>query len=495
MSFSPKNDKNYSIKNKVLRLVDQTITTYSMFQPCDSVLVGVSGGPDSVALIHILLELAPKFSLKLGIAHLNHGLRLRESDSDAEFVSSLANRYNLPFYTRKVDISEYRLKHKLSLEEAARQIRYGFYKKEAERNGFNKIAVGHQANENAELVLMYLLRGSGAPGISGIPPIREGQIVRPLIKVTKTEIIDYLAINGLKYVMDQLNTDLKFLRNRIRHQLLPTLKTEYNPRIIETLNRFAEIIRLEDEWMNNAIEPVFDDVLISKDSESLTLSVPRLCRIQVAIRRRVIRKAIEAVKGDLRRITFFHIEATLKLIEKLQAYGYLDLPSGLRVRRKGAELCFAKEERDLPEIGFKFDLAEKFTFKYFVPQPNISSVSIHIKETGAQLKFSKIKVENIPDIHCPGQHVAFFDMDNLSFPLILRNFKPGDRFTPLGLNGTQKLKKYFINQKVPRSDRERCPLLLNKDKIIWIVGHRIDDSSKVKSSTRNVLQAELFLAD
>jgi tRNA(Ile)-lysidine synthase len=495
MPLFSKNDKNYRLKNKVLRIVDHTITTYAMFQPGDSVLVGVSGGPDSVALYHILNELAPKFSLKLGIAHLNHSLRIRESDSDAEFVLSLANRYHSKFFTRRVDISEYKRKYKLSLEEAARQIRYNFYKKVAEREGFNKIAVGHQADDNAELVLMYLLRGSGASGISGIPPVREGQIVRPLIKLTRAEIVDYLATNGLKYVTDRSNTDPKFMRNRIRHQLLPTLKDAYNPNIIETLNRFAEIIQSEDEWMNAVIKPIFDDVLIRRDAENLTLSVPRLNRIQVAERRRVIRKAILAVKGDLKRITFSHIDATLKLTEKIRAYGHLDLPTGLRVRRKGTAVCFTKEEGALPDIGLKSDIAQRFAFKYSVPEPRIRSVSITIKEAGTRLKFSKIKAANISNIHCTGQQVAYFDMDNLSFPLILRNFRPGDRFTPLGLNGTQKVKKYFINQKVPRPDRTSCPLLLNEDKIIWIVGHRIDESSKVKASTRNVLKAELFLAD
>lgn len=495
MTLLPKDSKNYRIKNHVLRTVERTITTHAMFQQNDHVLVGVSGGSDSVALLHVLFELAPRYDLQLGIAHLNHGLRGKEADADAEFVSSLAKKFDLPCYIQKRNIRQFQAAGKLSLEEAARRVRYTFYHQVAEKNGFNKIALGHQANDNAEHMLMYLFRGSGPLGLSGIPPIRDGKIVRPLIRLTTSEIKNYLAVTGADYVTDRTNTDPQFIRNRIRHQLLPILTASYNPKLIVSLNRLADIMRTEEQWMNDAIRPIFDAVVVSKEAGNLTFSALDLNRIQLAVRRRIIRMAVEAVKGDLRRINFNHIESLLKLLEKGRSCGHLDLPGCISARREGDVLFISrgKSDRQLRRLGH--DGRQNYFFKYMIPEPGFKPATIHIPEAGVQLKFSKTRVENIPDIRKTGQQVAFFDMNRLAFPLTVRNFEPGDRFTPLGMVGTQKVTDFFINQKIPRCSRDRCPILLSRDKIIWIAGHRIGDSVKVTETTGDILKAELFLAE
>lgn len=495
MPAIPKDANNFRAKNQVLRTVKQVITTYAMFKPNDKVLVGVSGGPDSVALLHVLLELTPKYGLKLGIAHLNHGLRGQEADADAEFVSSLARKFDLPCYIKKRNIRQYQTQSKLSLEEAARQIRYTFYFEVAKKYGFDKIALGHQANDNAEHVLMYLLRGSGPLGLSGIPPIRGGKIVRPMLRLTRSQIENYLAATGLESVTDRSNTDLQFTRNRLRHQLLPILISSYNPRLIETLNRLAEIMRTEEQWINDTITPIFDGLIVRETAGILTLSVPALNTIQPAVLRRVIRMAVEAVKGDLRRITFTHIESSRKLLGKNRTYGHLNLPGSICIRRQGDELLIYREKGVPKHHRLKPEGYEDHFFKYIIPAPGFKPAAINIKETGVQLKFTQTHAGNIPDLRKAGQQVAFFDMNRLTFPLTVRTFQPGDRFAPLGMTGTQKVKDFFINNKVPRSDRSRCPILLNRDKIIWIVGHRIDDSVKVTDATGDILKVELFLAE
>ena len=483
--------------NKLLHAVEQTVKTYGMFQPGDSVLVGVSGGPDSVALLHILFTLAPRLSLRLGVAHLNHSLRQKDSDNDAEFVASLAGKLDLPCYITKEDVRKYQLENKLSLEEAARCIRYAFYNNVAVRNRFNKIALGHNEDDNAELVLMYLFRGSGLAGISGIPPVRDSQeacikIVRPLIRSTRCEIIDFLTSKGLKYVLDRSNKDTRYLRNRIRHHLIPSLKVSYNPRIVETLNRLASITRCEEEWIEDIISPLFEKSVLAVQNDKVALSVPMLDGIHVAAKRRVIRKALARVKGNLRRITFFHIDSAVRLLESGQAHGCLDLPDRIRVKRNGDILIFSKEKKALRELGGKSGETKTLDFEYKILRPGKNPGSIFVKEIGAHLKFCEINAEDMPDIYRTGHQVAFFDIINLKFPLVLRNFRPGDRFKPLGMSGTQKVKKYFINNKVPRSERSRFPILLSGEKIVWVVGLRIDDSVKVKPSTRNVLKAEFF---
>ena len=196
-----------------------------MVQNGDAVLVAVSGGADSVALVYILLELAPQYSFRMAIAHLNHCLREKESDRDEAFVASLAKKLELPFYIGREDVLRYQKRHRLSLEDAARQVRYRFYDSIAAKYGYGKIALGHHADDNAELVLMNLLRGSGPLGLSGIPPVRDNRIVRPLINLRRSEIMDYAAVKKLDYVTDSSNWNLKFHRNKIRARLIPQLKS------------------------------------------------------------------------------------------------------------------------------------------------------------------------------------------------------------------------------------------------------------------------------
>ena len=484
----PASHKGYN--NKLLRTVEQTVTTYGMLKPGDSVLVGVSGGPDSVALFHLLLTLVSRFSLRLGVAHLNHCLRQNDSDKDAEFVASLAGGFDIPCYIHKANVRKYQIENKLSLEEAARRVRHTFLNKVAEKNRFNKIALGHHFDDNAELVLMNLFRGSGPLGISGIPPVRDGKIIRPLIQSNRSEIIAFLDQNGLKYIYDASNRDTRFLRNRIRHDLIPLLKTSYNPKISQSLNRLASIIRSEEEWIEDVIHPLFEKAAINIQDGRIALSVSILNQIHVAAQRRIIRKAISKIKGNLKRIGLTHIDSAIDLVESGPVYGNIDLPDRIRIQRKGDVLVFSRAKNKLRNADVTSGRTELFAFEYRIEKPE----SIFIKEINAHIKFTEMGIENLPDLCRTGQNTGFFDRDALSFPLVLRNFRHGDRFMPLGMTGTQKIKKFFIDKKIPRKERMKCPILLCRGKIIWVTGYRIDESVKVKPTTKNVLKVELSLA-
>jgi tRNA(Ile)-lysidine synthase len=455
---------------------------WKMFQAGDAVLVGVSGGADSVALLHILRTLAPEFSLRLGIAHLNHCLRFPDADKDAEFVTSLAIKLNLPYYISKADVKMYQQQHRLSLEDAARRLRYAFFEDTAAKHGFSKIALGHHADDNAESVLMYLLRGSGLTGVSGIPPNRDGKFVRPLMDLTKAELIEFMNKNSIAYISDASNADKKFLRNRIRHGLIPLLKKYYNPNIAETLSRFSAIVRCEDEWIESEIiAPLFAKCVSASENDMLALSAPMLEKMNPAAQRRIIRKAIATVKGDARRISYSHIEAVVNLLHKSGIRKHLDLPDGIRAERNGDILVFSKYEQAKAEIPY---------FEYSLSAPG----TIFIKETGMYLRFSCAEIRRLQDCPAFSPTVAYFDTDALTFPMVVRQFRPGDRFCPLGMTGTQKVKDFFINSKVPANERKKCPIVLSGGKIIWIAGYRTDESAKIRSSTANILKAELFLA-
>ncbi|MBU4208279.1 MAG: tRNA lysidine(34) synthetase TilS, partial [Proteobacteria bacterium] len=344
------------------------------------------------------------------------------------------------------------------------------------------------------------LRGSGPLGISGIPPVRNGKIIRPLIKLTKSEILEFLAVNELKFVLDKSNNDQRYLRNRIRHHLIPYLKSSYNKRIVETINRFASIIRSEEEWIDDLIKPIFNKSVLAAENNSVALSISSINELHIAAQRRIIRKAIAEIKGNLRRITFSHIESVISLLNSGHAFGCIDLPDRIWIKRDGDTISFSREKSLLRDLYKKLSDENKLSFEYRILKPEASFKaeifprSLLIKELGLNMEFSKIDIKNLPDIHHAGHNVAFFDMDKLSFPLVLRNFRPGDKFQPLGMSGTQKVKKYFINNKVARVQRAKCLILLSQDKIMWVVGYRIDDFFKVKQSARNILKVELFLA-
>jgi len=323
-------------------------------------------------------------------------------------------------------------------------------------------------------------------GISGIPPVRKiaGQairIVRPLIKMTKSEIITFVNTKKLTYVTDRSNTNPQHLRNRIRLQLMPLLKDAYNPQIVATLNRLASILSAEEKWMTDITHTLFRHVALSSAPQCVSLSISKIKALDAAPQRRIIRRALQNIKGDLRRVSFKHIETVLKFMQGKIRCKSLDFPDGIQIRCHADEIVF---------LNAKSAPAKKITFEYPVPKPE----SILITEIGKRLKFSLIDRDQAVDFRRAGQDVGFFDMNSLAFPLTIRNFRPGDRFKPLGMTGTQKLKKFFINQKVPCRERNKCPILLSRQKIIWVAGHRIAESVKVSPSTRSVLKAELLLA-
>lgn len=495
MPVSRKGYTRNGIEDLILDAVEETVMAYQMFQQGDSVLVCVSGGPDSVALLHILVALGKKFSLGLGVAHFNHCLREADSDRDAEFVVSLSKQLGLLCYTDKMDVQAYRKDKKLSLETAARRVRYSFFYRIADENSFSKIATGHHQEDNAELILMDILRGCGPRGLSGIPPIRDGRIIRPLIGLSRSEIDDFLVEKGLSARSDATNTDIRYLRNRIRHRLIPVLKSSYNPRIIETLNRLARIVRSEEEWIEGLVDSVFNQVVVGKGGDHrIALSVPILNEQHVAMKRRIIRKAITGVKGDLKRISLTHVEMVMDLLRTGATVRSLDLPDRIRVSFKQGGIIFSRETaplRDIKGIRREYRDRKRPAFEYHLPIPG----TLFVPELNGYLAFSVLSRLALPDRFPHGQRTVFFDMDNLNFPLKVRDVRSGDRFVPLGMIGYQKVNTFFINHKIPRPDRVKYPVVVDRNgRVIWVVGQRIDESFRVLSATRTVLKGELFLA-
>lgn len=347
-------------KLRLEQIVSDTIDTFKMLQPHDSVLAAVSGGPDSVAMIHLLKSLQNKFDLTIGMAHINHMLRPGESERDEKFVRKLADQLGFQTFIEKIDIADLAKTHRLSIETAGRQARYDFFNRIAKENGFTKIATGHTKDDNAEQILMNLLRGSGSKGLSGIPPCRDNLIIRPLIQVTKTRLIDFLNQYHLDYMEDSSNTDPSFLRNRIRHSLIPALERDYNGEIIDALNRLSQVVRTEDEFMDIQTQSAFKQCSTREESDIIVFSIQELKQLHPAILYRLLRMGIKRLKSDLNRISFSHLNDIVHFGFKPSRGNSLDLPGQIRIYKNSLHLQIKKENRPLRDIGMENKKQEKF---------------------------------------------------------------------------------------------------------------------------------------
>jgi tRNA(Ile)-lysidine synthase len=443
-------------------------------------------------LLHLLSRLAPDLKVRLGVAHLNHCLRGPSADRDAEVVGRAAAALGYACHIGRAQVLKVKQQLGLSLEEAARRVRYAFFTKTMTDAGYNKLALGHHLGDNAEQMLIALLRGTGPRGLSGIAPVRGKCIIRPLINTRRSQIETFLAEEGVTCVMDASNNDLRFVRNRIRHHLLPLLASEYNPRIEAHLNRLADVMRTEESWTDGLAAAEYEKAVMKRGLGTITLSAETMNLTHPALARRLVRKAIEDLTGTLRRISFSHVQSVLHLLTDGGGEQELHLPGGIRVRRTGNRLTLKMATgrcRGAVESAVQSKSAS--TTVLSTPFP----ATAEIKALGIGLRFSPCRPNQLPRWSDVGRNQAHFDLARLSLPLMVRQAIPGDRFTPLGAAGSQKLKKFFIDHRIPRKDRTRALVLMDRQRIIWLVGRRIDDQVKVTAETSQVLSVEFFLLD
>ncbi len=331
----------------------KTIDTFHMLEKGDNVLIAVSGGPDSTALTLSLAALKNNFCITIGIAHINHLLRGAASENDEAFTKAFAEKLDIPFYVKRVDVKAYASAHRLSIEEAGRKVRYDFLYHISNRFQYSKIATGHTKNDNAEQVLMNVLRGSGPKGLSGIPPVRENLYIRPLIHMTRDQILAFLDDEKQQFVIDSSNEDMTYLRNRIRHALLPELQSEYNPEIVDSLDRLSRILRLENDHLEIEAGHKFNHCLLTSGSTSISFSISKLAALPIPLFYRVMRKAILKVKTNLKRISYGHMNDIFNFCFDSSSGTSIDLPDQIRIYKTGDSILVKKEAQPLRIIGKK----------------------------------------------------------------------------------------------------------------------------------------------
>jgi tRNA(Ile)-lysidine synthase len=451
---------------------NKTIDYYNLIKPKDRIIVAVSGGPDSVALLFTLLELKKELNLSLFVAHINHKLRGKESDKDQEFVRKLTSDLKLRFYTRSFQVKKEAKKLKLSVEECAREIRYDYLNKLAGKLKAQKIALGHNFNDQAETVLLRLIRGSGSLGLSGISPVK-GRIIRPLIEIKREEIETFLKQKKIPFRIDSSNLRTDYLRNKVRLKLLPILRKEYNPKIEEVLNRTAFILMSEERYISQKAEKAYPKVILREQNNKVILDSRSFSDYDDSVKRFIIRNCVKKLKGDLMELNFDKVESLLNLMQQGKSGKRVDLLADIYGDITKDHISIYK--RKTKEFNYTLSLPAKRELKEL-------KVSIDSEILSSP---SKRNIKN------KDNWTVFLDMNRLKPPLRLRNRKNGDRFRPLGMRGTKSVADFLVDLKVPRCDRDEVMLLTSRNKIVWLVGYRISEDFKVTTKTEKVLKIKI----
>lgn len=454
----------------LIKRVKETVERHRMLEGGERVLVACSGGPDSVFLLHALRELRQPYGLDLHVAHLDHQLRGGESKEDAHFVEVLARKMGIPCTAESFDLPSYLQGRSLSTEEGARRVRYQFLERVAPEIGTDRIATGHTASDQAETFLLRLIRGAGALGLSSIPPVR-GMFIRPLIEIPKRDILDYLASHGIGYRVDSTNLTLCCRRNVVRNEVLPQLE-RLNPRVVDSLSRTAEILREEDSLLANEVSEALPGVVKREGQGEIALDLQRFLQYNISVKRRVLREVVKQLKGDLLKISFKDIDSILKLSQKGRTGSRVDLPSVLAEKSYGELILRRGEDKEIGE------------WKKELVIPGTTSV-----DSSLEIRSEVMDSSNLP-AQLDFQDKTYFDLDGLSPPLLVRSRRRGDRFTPFGMDGVKKLKDLFIEEKIPRKDRNRIPILVDQEGVLWVVGYRRSERAAVGPATRKVLVVE-----
>jgi len=464
-----------------LKNIEHTINRHEMLSGGEMVLVAFSGGPDSVCLLDVLQKLQKKYSIRLGVAHFNHRLRGEASEKDAEFAEQVAGRNKLMFISSSADVAAYAKENKLTVEDAGRKLRYEFFFRSSLSIGATKIALGHTADDQAETILMRLIRGAGPEGLAGIPPARTAdergnvRIIRPLIYTWRNDLIQYVQKQKLEYRTDVSNEEPEYFRNKVRLELLPLLMREYNAQIKRRLAATASALSIENDFLSSETRLLAGEVLLERKREWVLFDAKMLSRFHPALRARVFAHLVKLARPAPPMLEAFHYAAADALF---LAGGRMNLPGDMFLELN-------------EEVGV-------------VASPKALSAPIKgsfpIRLSGRQ--YSKelnilVKTSVLPKISSPARLIRqcsrtrqYFDLKAVRAPLEIRVKKPGDIFWPLGMDGSKKLKDFFIDRKIPRFIRNQIPLLLSEGRIMWVMGYAIDKRFKLKPNSKSALRVD-----
>jgi tRNA(Ile)-lysidine synthase len=443
----------------------RTINKHSLLKGGETVLVGLSGGPDSVCLLTLLHRIKEDFHLTLHAMYVDHQLRPEETPAERAFCAQLCGNMQVDFRVKAVDVKGRIKKCVLNKQEAARELRYRAFYEAAGEIRADKIALAHNADDQTETVFMRLVRGTGPTGLSGMPAVR-GTIIRPLIETTRQDIENFLEREKIPSVIDSSNFQTDYFRNRFRLMIMPELK-KINPHLTQSVNRTASILQEEERYLEIIVTKTLMKLISRKTAGRIELFLTPMEAMDIVILRRVLRRAIAETEG-LRGISFIHIDDIIRLVREGKSGDRLYLPGGVRAIKDYSLLVLTSEE--------PLKIAA-----YEMPVPG----EVAVVGAGLVIKASFEESAGNPG---DGKTSVLLGADDLRFPLRIRSRKPGDCFYPLGFGKRKKIQDFFVNEKVPRDERDSIPLVLSGDEIIWVAGHRADERVRVTGSTKKFLR-------
>jgi tRNA(Ile)-lysidine synthase len=467
----------------VTRVVE-TMQRSGLAGPGDRVLVALSGGPDSVALLWLLREGLPAVGADLaGVAHLNHRLRGRESSADEAFCRTLAGQLGLRCDVERCDVGPLAASRRRSIEAVAHDVRYEFLERARVRLGATLVATGHTANDQAETMLWHLARGTGVRGLAGIR-YRRRRVIRPLLDLSRAELEEWLGERGLAFRLDASNQDGRFTRNRIRHQVLPALTSAVSPRALEALARAARLAADEDEFIEDAVTQAARTVVLREEGGT-HLDLAGLRALPLALRRRLVWRALERSSGG-RSIGAAHVDLVLAAVAVDTHAGRQALP-GQWVAVENGALAFTPRG---PDDDGEAARAAAVTERRPLPVPGALADPAGRWRVSVTPAAPEVLRDGWPE----GPERAVADAA-VGTELFVRTRRPGDRLAPVGLGGHKKLQDLFVDRKVPRLERDSVPLVVDgRDRIIWVAGHALSRDARVTAGTTSVLLFELSRA-
>lgn len=458
----------------LLHRVVKTIRSKGLVDRGQHLLVAVSGGPDSVALLSLLHRLRSSWSLTVNAVHFNYGLRGAESDGDQEFVAALCRELEIPLSTRRLDVRG--RARRTSLQAAARDLRYRAMLDMAEECRADRIAVGHTADDQAETVLLWMLRGAGLTGLSGMPACRDGKIIRPLIDTTRQDILAYLTHAGLPFRQDSSNAKPLYLRNRIRQEVMPIL-TRLVPSSVHALCRLAEVCREDDRYLDQQVAALCASRIRQEREGGWAIDRSFLQQLPRAVQRRVVRDLLRRCDSLHRPPSIRTVERVLQAVMKKGSVSGIAMKSTRLVVGKNLVHFIPSEPRELSH-----DQRHQAV-------PTILTVPARVTWAGTG---QTIRAQQLARSHvraaAQGRNCIVVDADRVSGPLVVRAWQPGDRFHPLGMKGrSKKLQDFFTDLKVPIDARRRIPVVVSPEGIVWIVGYRQDERWALTAATERCL--------
>lgn len=461
----------------LLYRLERAIERHHLLDHRDRVIVGVSGGVDSMVLLHLLNACRGTHALTLIVAHVNHGLRPDESEREAALVQQEADRLGLPYEYGQFDVKDFQKRRGLSPQDAARRVRFHFFNSLLKKHDAQKIALGHNADDQVETMLLRWIKGSGVKGLKGMLPIREGRVIRPLLEMWRTEIDAFAAKQGIPYRVDSTNLRSDYLRNRIRLELIPLIERDYQPNFKGVMKKASVILREEDDYLEREAEKTCQKIL-HLDREIVSFSCSAFQSLHKAIQWRVLQRMLRSrgseetwEEGDESEVSRVH-----RILTHPPSSFLVELSGGLYLEKRYDKVSLGRGKVK-PIPPFEVELR--------MPGPTL------IEEIGKEVRVEEITWKGDLEGLRESPDTAVLAYEHVQFPLRVRNFRPGDRFEPLGVRGTQKLKQFFIDHKIPRFERPRIPILISGEVIAWVVGYRIDERFKITEKTQRAIKIEV----